>query len=909
MKKYTKYFFLLVTCLLASACSEELGLDYIKVVPGQEIQFGGNAYFTSGDPQTRTEYGNVVKIGTDEKTGEPIYGIEVKWLDGVDMVDIACPEAVGAKRAEYEVASVNDTTSASDNYASVANALHKTGDVGLQWSTSPVHNFYAAYPSRQQGLGNLKEILSNTEYDKVEADFGLNYEKKEFKGFIPSEQHVIRKEEVTEGKTKGYILHPDMTNAYMIAKKAHTGENGNVDLQFNSIVTALQFQIKANDVKFLENDTPIKITGVALEQAKGGQICGEFTYNYETNEYTYPTSLTGSDKIINVVFEPVTLNEGDYIDVTFFLLPGVEFNSAENESDEPELDLIVRYTIDGNDGDENPGMKSALMSKNIKPSKKYYISNVQLPVIKLNATGTTWWSALPPRALFSQVSLPVAGNVFATTAYNTDANTYVNASNAQQVLTYDQLWDAGVRGFEFVTDRENSTANTATIGNQPFVCAEEKLNIVYKNGENDVNVNFNVAFNTLANRLKNSPTETLVLLCTYMACSGTEFNPQAYVDQLLRYFYNFATSNTLGFTEEDFIPITDATRVYDMTGKICIIIRPADDGRYQSTGSYTAGINMNVWSGHALLIQDWGTAFDVWDRRYGSGWARESSFKTNYEGGKELYKNSKVIEDYLYCTSGSDENMTTEQANKNNFDDVNGELPKFDENTYKFNYEHAMTGSITNAKAYVQEWARVAPENATLNNVGINTNHNPKYQLGFINTTRNLWAKWPASILEKKFAIKKLCEMSVETSGDNTAKDLYINSLSGYYIDWDNSLNYNKSTLPFMDGYTVKGNLTGQDFTSNKDVTGQGKGGNFKLLAYDLNKYVYDLINNKEIASGPLGLVIMDHIGNNAVKQLGPNTSEKPVTDDKSLDLVDLIMRNNFKYSLGKGAEIEEPEE
>ena len=89
----------------------------------------------------------------------------------------------------------------------------------------------------------------------------------------------------------------------------------------------------------------------------------------------------------------------------------------------------------------------------------------------------------------------------------------------------------------------------------------------------------------------------------------------------------------------------------------------------------------------------------------------------------------------------------------------------------------------------------------------------------------NIWAKWPASIEEKKFAIKKLFENSVMTSGDNTKKDLYINSLSGYYIDWDNTLNYNKSTLPFSSGYLVQGR-TGT-YTSNKGVTGQGKGGNF----------------------------------------------------------------------------------
>ena len=302
------------------------------------------------------------------------------------------------------------------------------------------------------------------------------------------------------------------------------------------------------------------------------------------------------------------------------------------------------------------------------------------------------------------------------------------------------------------------------------------MNIVYANGENDVNINFKVAFNTLANRLKNSPTETLVLLCTYMACSGTEFNPQVYVDQLLRYFKNFAESNTLGFTEKDIIPITDATRVYDMTG--------------------------------------------------------------------------------------------------------------------------------STAKAYVQEWARVSPTDNNLNAIGIYTGYTPYAEvLG----DGELWVRWPASIEEKKFAIKKLFENSVATSGDNTTNDLYINSLSGYYIDWDNTLTYDKSTLPFKKSFKIMGHLSGREYDSALGVTGQGKGGNFKLLAYDLNKYVYDLINNKEIASGPLGLVIMDHIGNNAVKQIGPGTSEQTVTDDKSLDLVDLIMRNNFKYSLGKGAEIEEP--
>ena len=117
--------------------------------------------------------------------------------------------------------------------------------------------------------------------------------------------------------------------------------------------------------------------------------------------------------------------------------------------------------------------------------------------------------------------------------------------------------------------------------------------------------------------------------------------------------------------------------------------------------------------------------------------------------------------------------------------------------------------------------------------------------------------------------------------------NLYINSLSGYFID--SSVAY-EGLYPFkasFDGFT--------NYNGKSDVTNQGKGGDHPRLAYELNKYVYGILSGKEPMSiggklepGPWGFVIMEHIG---------NTTKG--SDDKSLDLVDLIMMNNFKIELG----------
>ena len=89
--------------------------------------------------------------------------------------------------------------------------------------------------------------------------------------------------------------------------------------------------------------------------------------------------------------------------------------------------------------------------------------------------------------------------------------------------------------------------------------------------------------------------------------------------------------------------------------------------------------------------------------------------------------------------------------------------------------------------------------------------------------------------------------------------------------------------IPFMES---------SDFTGINGISSQGKGGDYKGLAADLNEYVYGILSGNQpltknnpieadefLDKGPWGLIVIDHIQNQGV----------------STDLVNLIMMNNFR--------------
>ena len=907
MKKYINIFAVLAMALFVGSCEDELEQEfqYIKVVPGEEIQFGASAAFESSVGSTRTIYGDINGTGTGSL-------IEVNWVPNQDRIQIISPHAGGADIAEYQVISTNNETVTPGNGTdgkfeefSQATTLQRIGEAGLQWTNATEYDFYAMYPSHEQLKEVVKEVEDTDDYGlKNVYESGLPVSGKMI-GYLPVTQDPVTTDPAPaeDGESRVVKVQPDMRYAYMAAKAHYKiPENGKIkdaiQLNFQSLVTALEFDITVNEIAQQSDGKKLIDIMALMLTSKEHDICGKF-------EYTFPEGSTtdisdGSIAIQNATtqnYRSITMGfgqngiqglaKGDVVKATFFILPsaGIEENFKAED-----LKLTVMYKVAG-----QPQIKTATIKKAISPCKYTHFTNVLLPKIDNKVKGSAWFSALDSNIYVSQVSIPVASNVFASSIYF-KGDAYNNLH--QQVKKYTDLWDMGVRGFEFVNRKSGYNVN---MNNQPTRSLTDAHFVVDENPLVSDTINFGVAFETLAGKLRDNPNECLILVCTYQAISDG-YNPNYYVQQLLNYLDDFVAGNTLGFTKEHFVKMNASSTVRDLRGKIAIIIRPGDDDRYESnstTASITLssndGTTVTDWSSNVTLIQDWGTAFDVWDRRY-SDVAREAQFETQYRAqNKPNLAQRPLFEDWLWGAGGSNSGEYYEynhngeiDAGNNNFDNFGkGEKPT---PRSSFNYEHACADST---KAYVQEWARVVPESMA----------GTMIYTGFSNNNVYLWVNWPESYDEKLEAIDGLFKKSVQTKGDPQAQGLYINSLSGYYID----KNVKPGLLPFKANYSTRYfGAVWYDWSSewrdgNIEANNMGKGGDHVTLAYDLNKYVYGILSGTEnltdgikLAEGPWGLVMMEHIG---------NTTKG--ADDKSVALVNLIMMNNFRFPLAQKTDVQ----
>lgn len=894
MKKYINLYALLAMALFVGACEDDLGFggddnNYAApatIVSGGEIFFGASA----AKKDTRTIYGNPFDTNEDEKNDK----IELKWVVG-DRVQIASPESAGVANgvAEYKVTSV---TNSEEGDRPSAAALQPTGAAGLQWKNvdeGAEYNFYAVYPSVEQ---LSKSIPASVAADCILTTDGI------LRGYLPNTQTVT----ISDRTVRDYVFEPNMDYAYMVAREKYiipelnsedkpaNGQDATIDLNFSSVVTALKFTIKPGEIG-LENGAKkeIKVTDLTLFSASGKELCGAFECDFSNAKPTFETNnaYTGFNQVTMKLGEDgCTLSSmSGSITTTFFMLP-IEGGYKTETGETGDLKLRIHYYVD-----DIPQSMTATLGVDIPVSEMTYINNLTMKSLTEDVVASSWFSALNSNIYLSQVSIPVASNVFASSIYFTGED-YNNLH--QQVKKYTDLWDMGVRGFEFVNRRAvtqkysiigrpngYNVDNTHTLANANFVVDENPLEGTGDNFIGGVET-FGTAFETLAAKLaqNENENETLVLVCTYQAV-GDGYDPNGYVQQLLNYLDYFVENNTLGFEQTDFVQINSGTTVGNLKGNIAIIIRPGDDDRYESN-STTASItlqssNKTDWSSNVTLIQDWGTAFDVWDRRY-EGVARESTFETLYviEKAKKRTEPRTMVEDWL-CGISSSGTTYTQVSGANNFNDGE-EWPAKKE---QFNYTHTIKGC--DGTAYVQEWARVAGANIVPTYTEARTGYK---SWGSFSAQGYLWAKWPESITDKKKAIDGLFKMSVDEKG-KAGENLYINSLSGYYID-ESVLNNNQkvSLLPFKSSFIGNNNTI-------TNAANQGKGGDHVGLAYDLNKYVYGILSGTSplsdgetyLAEGPWGLVMMEHIG---------NTTKG--TDDKSVALVNLIMMNNYRFPLAQ---------
>lgn len=878
MNKYIKLFALAGATFLLGACQEELVPENI-VVPGNEIQFGANAYFENGEPQTRTEYGDI--------QGNQI---EVRWVPEEDRVDIACPNAVGSTNSEYKVAgTVSGETGSGVADSYYANTLVRLSPVGLQWSGSDEHVFYASYPSKNQIAAKLGSILSQTEIGAL----GLDEATGKLKGFLPLDQSPAQlpAEKTTRGNKTGWIVEPDMTYAYMVARKTHIkGQDANIGLRFESQVTALEFEVLAGD--FAENVTqqPITILAMQLYHNNNKQICGHFEYTYaETDdaEGTFVSKSTnGYEKITQTFGDGLVVAPGEFVDATFFLLPGQTFS----KDDSGELSLTVIYKV-GN----NPNTKTATLQKEITPKKKYFFSNVQLPDVE-SLDASSWFAALNPTTYISQLSIPVAGNAFSYYYDDKDNTTDNEKFYRQQVKDYETLWKMGVRGFEFKTSYNSGDAH---LGGEYFVCNGEEIG-VDKNGTIDIAgaPTFNTALTTLYNHLQKNPKETLVIIATYQSHgeSDAAYNPQAYINDLEAYLTAFCKTNSITNYGDKFVKLGTNSCVGDLRGKIAIVIRPGDDEYMKSARVGTNYSVSSTWSNYLALVRDWGTGIDQWDKRYGSSYYTEGVFEKN-NSGKTIFESNMAV-------LSSTENTLTDTG-------LGGTIP-----SSSWNLSRTIGNSGTSdGTAYVQCWERVVPVQTYWRANVSDGYQTDEGSLSTSSKTGYLWINWFESLREKKQMVMHTVETAHDTYGKTNSSILYINSLSGYFVTEE----LNESLYPYTNEFLVETDkVAGGIFGSHNhwqpklNLSNQGKGGDWTSCAAEMNTYLWTELNASQ-KQGPLGLIMFDYIDAEPtdfanIKSVAINVTDQTASK-ASKELPGMIIMNNFLFPLSTNPNWTDPNE
>lgn len=623
-----KYIFaaLAGTIAMLTSCSDEFGQQFTPANTGDYIIFGGRAGFQMDDKESKTR---TIYTGDFYTVGDKKYE-KVHWVAG-DKVSIYCNEASGLKSVDYKVTAENTGVDADET-----NNYHDTGLIpsesenGLQWgNTSTDHTFYAVYP--------------NT---------GITYSSSDASATVTATLPDIQKpEEITYSNSK-WVAKPNMDYAYMIAKTTvNPTESGNsVNLQFMPIVTAVEITLTnlAQETK-TTNGTEGKVgydfnlANVIITTTDKSPIYGEFSLDIADMTDSdsdgiadaIPTVTNNSAASTNYAITipmyndadgdgtngPALLKYGESLTFTVFMLHNADLNS-------------LNVTIQGVQGTKTGtiGGSSFLIQKN----KKTYLRNLPLTDDILPFNQSNWVKYLEDNAIVRTLSIPGAGGAAssALTAGGTttlDGVTYQHDMIRQQDLTIAELWDKGVRCFEFAVD---ITSDGSDIGAKP----------VLSGGLPCGDVTLTSAVTAVKEQLLAHPEEFAMVILTYQTLGGwagsddVTRSPSSFMTQINTFWKDVVKAGTVWQTTNG-IEVTTAlynpasATVAASRGKLFCIARPTSihedygDDVLRQTSSYfykeTNSVQNIALSSlgtltpheHILVIQGWGSLKDKWQQR------------------------------------------------------------------------------------------------------------------------------------------------------------------------------------------------------------------------------------------------------------------------------------------------------
>ena len=690
---------------------------------------------------------------------------------------------------------------------------------GLQWGGS-TQDFYAIYPA-PSSMSN--ETIKNL----------VSFENGKLTGYIPVNQaHTL----THNGNT--WTAQPVMDYLYMsaVAKgvEAPTADNeqDGVSLDFVPLTTTLEITVHGTATS---DNTPIVQLNVFSDD--GDNIAGYFTcdlVNGETDSQGYPVcEYQSSSTVRNMItvstyynsgttdspkYTPMTLGADESVTFNVFLLP------HENMSN-----LRLRIV-----GLNTTGKQMVLAESGepitLHPHKKTCIE-VDAPTFQGGETNN-WITALDDNVIISQLSIPGTANSFSYNYRGNNPDMYKT-----QTVNFEKQWNSGIRCFELKCPNNNAGNSLEGVELQ---C----------NGQN-LDITFGEAVKMIWDKVNASEGEFAMIIPFFESQSGRGNNVIDFAYDLNQFFSDhyeykyvtYGTRVTLGKAAKSLMFVARISSEED------------DDALLKQMPSPTQGV----------FVSQWGSLKDNWERRgymingmNVQNWATSGTYSNPQE--------TPTMEYYMM-----NEN-TTSGRNYTNDSFTPSSFPK--KEVGQINYIHNTTREDgSTGQAYIQDWSRVIPETK---NFYMSRNSDGGETWGIEHGT-NRFCYWQESYNEKIGDVWRTFELSIQDNSNPTLNTpFYINSLDGYFADWDdNSEDDGNSAYPY-----VQGGVWGYDF-----LNGGGRG-DIANYAERINNDFYNRIlqfgeNN---IYGPMNITLLDRVYSG--------------TGNGGTYLPSVIINNNFRFPL-----------
>ena len=842
-----------VVCMALISCTDDIvGGGKPTANLGDEILFSGSMSYESAKKigQTRTVYGDKVETGT-----------EIKWHIG-DTIGIYCAEAFGdVKYCDYAVVDpflgTGQITGNGDDDDYEECSLLPKSDNYLRWGEGN-HTFYGVYPSAL--------MLNKYGEDNAIAS-SLKLENGTLTASLPNIQRPGSY--VTADTDGNYKTHPAMRYAYMVATAStDPSKDASVLLQFNPIVTAVEMTLENTGTAAIEGITMVSLSSDT-------ELCGSFTADLSSPSSPNVTLTSSGDtyKTIQIPLveagSSINLLPGKTITFTAFMMLNTDLSSIK-------LTLLYaggiaqkQATLTGNKTDAN---QNGII---VRAKTKNFIKNV--PLSFSNAVSTVdlskWAASISTKdnKTLASLSIPAAGGA----ASGHTANWNTNEKYLEQELTIEELWDNGIRCFEFTVDYDKSTSGTTNLGGLNVYCNSK-----------DCGITLQEAVKKVKTKLLANPTEFAMVIITYQQNIGWDKRnqdnnggavtytrkPGTFMSQLNTFWSDVTNGkNTVTGswgslqtvnTVDGQITVTPGTALYSpkltlsqARGKLFCIARPIseDEDNYKTiNGSNIRGVSQATYPSYTIgsnifVIEGWGAMKDKWERR---GYTSCPFYRGNGNGFFTDANKSNI--GYTDNRPGRPFDVASNDDNISTITDsyVNDNLETLLQNV---NFTYTVkdnSGTSSGISAYVHEWARVSNLEGQFD--------------GTTETGADKEYFWPNSTEEKLSHVKNTLDLAL---GDQSGNVVYINSLCGYFIDKTDNNSYLPNSLTDMSGHNQWVLIaTYQRYTGLSGASQTaGMCGNISDYALWVNNAFYQYLLTKDLGGNSTGIIMMDRVSDDAV--------------------------------------------